>query len=340
MKNTRSFTTSAVLLAGCLLLAFPALAKTTLKLSHNQDKSHAVHKAMSYLADKAKAYSDGELNIRIYPNATLGNERESLELMNSGALQMVKVNAASLESFAPEYSVFSLPFLFRDRDHYYNVLKSDLGKRILASSESKGFVGLTWYDGGARSFYAGKPITQPDDLAGMKIRVQQSPSAIAMVKALGGVPTPMAQGELYTALQQGVVDGGENNPVVYADMRHAEVAKFYSRDEHTMVPDVLVISTKVLNKLSDKERKALYKAADESMQQMKDVIWPAAEKEAYESMKAMNATVVDIDKSAFKQRVKPCLMSSARKMLNQRRIWNTSRICKSAGQGSPALYRM
>lgn len=305
MKNTRSFTTSAVLLAGCLLLAFPALAKTTLKLSHNQDKSHAVHKAMSYLADKAKAYSDGELNIRIYPNATLGNERESLELMNSGALQMVKVNAASLESFAPEYSVFSLPFLFRDRDHYYNVLKSDLGKRILASSESKGFVGLTWYDGGARSFYASKPITQPDDLAGMKIRVQQSPSAIAMVKALGGVPTPMAQGELYTALQQGVVDGGENNPVVYADMRHAEVAKFYSRDEHTMVPDVLVISTKVLNKLSDKERKALYKAADESMQQMKDVIWPAAEKEAYESMKAMNATVVDIDKSAFKQRVKP-----------------------------------
>ncbi|MDI5820233.1 TRAP transporter substrate-binding protein, partial [Salmonella enterica subsp. enterica serovar Kentucky] len=301
MKNTRSFTTSAVLLAGCLLLAFPALAKTTLKLSHNQDKSHAVHKAMSYLADKAKAYSDGELNIRIYPNATLGNERESLELMNSGALQMVKVNAASLESFAPEYSVFSLPFLFRDRDHYYNVLKSDLGKRILASSESKGFVGLTWYDGGARSFYASKPITQPDDLAGMKIRVQQSPSAIAMVKALGGVPTPMAQGELYTALQQGVVDGGENNPVVYADMRHAEVAKFYSRDEHTMVPDVLVISTKVLNKLSDKERKALYKAADESMQQMKDVIWPAAEKEAYESMKAMNATVVDIDKSAFKQ---------------------------------------
>lgn len=278
MKNTRSFTTSAVLLAGCLLLAFPALAKTTLKLSHNQDKSHAVHKAMSYLADKAKAYSDGELNIRIYPNATLGNERESLELMNSGALQMVKVNAASLESFAPEYSVFSLPFLFRDRDHYYNVLKSDLGKRILASSESKGFVGLTWYDGGARSFYASKPITQPDDLAGMKIRVQQSPSAIAMVKALGGVPTPMAQGELYTALQQGVVDGGENNPVVYADMRHAEVAKFYSRDEHTMVPDVLVISTKVLNKLSDKERKALYKAADESMQQMKDVIWPAAEK--------------------------------------------------------------
>ncbi len=112
----------------------------------------------------------------------------------------------------------------------------------------------------------------------MKIRVQQSPSAIAMMKALGGVATPMAQGELYTALQQGVVDGGENNTVVYSDMRHAEVAKVYSRDEHTMVPDVLIISTDVLNKLGDKERTALLKAADESMMQMKDVIWPAAEK--------------------------------------------------------------
>ncbi|HAX9251877.1 TPA: TRAP transporter substrate-binding protein, partial [Escherichia coli] len=148
----------------------------------------------------------------------------------------------------------------------------DLGKKILNSSESKGFVGITYYDGGARSFYSNKPITKPEDLAGMKIRVQQSPSAIAMMKALGGVATPMAQGELYTALQQGVVDGGENNTVVYSDMRHAEVAKVYSRDEHTMVPDVLIISTDVLNKLGDKERTALLKAADESMMQMKDVI--------------------------------------------------------------------
>ena len=289
MKALRPLTASLMLLTSCLLISNTTLAKTTLKLSHNQDKSHAVHKALSYLADKTKEYSNGELVIRIYPNATLGNERESLELMNSGALQMVKVNAASLESFAPDYSLFSLPFLFRDRDHYYRVLQSDLGKKILNSSESKGFVGITYYDGGARSFYSNKPITKPEDLAGMKIRVQQSPSAIAMMKALGGVATPMAQGELYTALQQGVVDGGENNTVVYADMRHAEVAKVYSRDEHTMVPDVLIISTDVLNKLGDKERTALLKAADESMMQMKDVIWPAAEKEAYDKMKGMNA---------------------------------------------------
>ncbi|MEE7535509.1 TRAP transporter substrate-binding protein [Klebsiella huaxiensis] len=305
MKTSGLFKKSVMLLVSCILISNSALAKTTLKLSHNQDKSHAVHKAMSYLAEKTKEYSDGDLVIRIYPNATLGNERESLELMNSGALQMVKVNAASLESFASEYSLFSLPFLFKDRDHYYRVLQSDLGKRILKSSENKGFIGLTYYDGGARSLYANKPITKPADLAGMKIRVQSSPSAIAMVKALGGVATPMAQGELYTALQQGVVDGGENSTVVYADMRHAEVAKVYSRDEHTMVPDVLVVSTQVLSTLSDKNREALYKAADESMLQMKDVIWPAAEKEAYEKIKAMNATVVDVDKSEFKQRVKP-----------------------------------
>ncbi|MEZ7214648.1 TRAP transporter substrate-binding protein [Klebsiella spallanzanii] len=305
MKTSGRLKISIILLASCILMANSALAKTTLKLSHNQDKSHAVHKAMSYLSEKAKEYSDGDLVIRIYPNATLGNERESLELMNSGALQMVKVNAASLESFASEYSLFSLPFLFKDRDHYYRVLQSDLGKRILKSSESKGFIGLTYYDGGARSLYSNKPITKPEDLAGMKIRVQSSPSAIAMIKALGGVATPMAQGELYTALQQGVVDGGENSTVVYADMRHAEVAKVYSKDEHTMVPDVLVVSTKVLSTLSDKNREALYKAADESMLQMKDVIWPEAEKEAYEKIKAMNAEVIEVDKSEFRQRVKP-----------------------------------
>lgn len=305
MKTSGRLKASIILLASCILMANSALAKTTLKLSHNQDKSHAVHKAMSYLSEKVKEYSDGDLVIRIYPNATLGNERESLELMNSGALQMVKVNAASLESFASEYSLFGLPFLFKDRDHYYRVLQSDLGKRILKSSESKGFIGLTYYDGGARSLYSNKPITKPEDLAGMKIRVQSSPGAIAMIKALGGIATPMAQGELYTALQQGVVDGGENSTVVYADMRHAEVAKVYSKDEHTMVPDVLVVSTKVLSTLSDKNREALYKAADESMLQMKDVIWPEAEKEAYEKIKAMNATVIEVDKSEFRQRVKP-----------------------------------
>lgn len=158
MKALRPLTASLMLLTSCLLISNTTLAKTTLKLSHNQDKSHAVHKALSYLADKTKEYSNGELVIRIYPNATLGNERESLELMNSGALQMVKVNAASLESFAPDYSLFSLPFLFRDRDHYYRVLQSDLGKKILKSSESKGFVGITYYDGGARSFYSNKPM--------------------------------------------------------------------------------------------------------------------------------------------------------------------------------------
>lgn len=137
MKALRPLTASLMLLTSCLLISNTTLAKTTLKLSHNQDKSHAVHKALSYLADKTKEYSNGELVIRIYPNATLGNERESLELMNSGALQMVKVNAASLESFAPDYSLFSLPFLFRDRDHYYRVLQSDLGKKYLIHQKAK-----------------------------------------------------------------------------------------------------------------------------------------------------------------------------------------------------------
>ncbi|GBU09287.1 C4-dicarboxylate ABC transporter substrate-binding protein [Gammaproteobacteria bacterium] len=294
---------SAILVSG--LICSVSLAATTLKLSHNQDRTHAVHKAMEFFANKTKEYTNGDVLIRIYPNATLGNERESLELMNSDALQMVKVNAASIESFAPAYSVYNLPFIFKDRDAYYNTLMGPVGEEILLSSKDKGFIGLTYYDGGARSFYANKAINTPDDLAGVKIRVQSSPSAVAMMEALGGIPTPMAQGELYTAIQQGVVDGGENNPVVFADMRHGEVAKVLTLDEHTMVPDILVISTKAFNALSPENQKAVKRAATESMLEMKDNIWPASEKEAFDKMKTMGVTIVNVDKTPFQEKSLP-----------------------------------
>ena len=302
MKALRPLTASLMLLTSCLLISNTTLAKTTLKLSHNQDKSHAVHKALSYLADKTKEYSNGELVIRIYPNATLGNERESLELMNSGALQMVKVNAASLESFAPDYSLFSLPFLFRDRDHYYRVLQSDLGKKILKSSESKGFVGITYYDGGARSFYSNKPITKPEDLAGMKIRVQQSPSAIAMMKALGGIPVAMSYGDVYTSLQTGIIDGTENNETALTTGKHGEICKVYSTDQHAMIPDVMVMSEKVWKNISPEDQQIILEAARESTEQHK-IAWDAAIDQAIEEAKTTMGVefVNDVDKEAFRE---------------------------------------
>ncbi|MBC7006439.1 TRAP transporter substrate-binding protein [Photobacterium sp. BZF1] len=281
-----------------------AYAATTFKLSHNHPRDHAVHKAMDHMAKEVRALTDGEVRIRIYPDAQLGTQRESMELMQNGALEMVKTNAAELEAFAPAYSAFNLPYLFRDKTHYYNVKEGEVGEEILASSRDSGFIGVTYYDAGARSFYTSKPIETPEDLKGMKIRVQPSPSAISMVNALGGSPTPLAYGELYTALQQGVVDAAENNIPSFSLSRHSEVSKYFSLDEHTMVPDVLVISTKAYDGLSEEHQEALKKAAMSSMEVMKE-LW--AESEAKERAKAekMGVTFVKPNKTAFVEAVQP-----------------------------------
>ncbi|MFT6924880.1 MAG: tripartite ATP-independent transporter DctP family solute receptor [Psychromonas sp.] len=286
-------------------LSFSAIASTTLKISHNQDRNHPVHKSMQYMADEVKELTNGELKIRIYPNGQLGTQRESMELLQNGALDMAKSNASELESFEPAYGAFNVPYIFHDRDHYYRVMSSEVGEKILASSHDKGFIGLTYYDGGARSFYAGKAINSPADLEGMKIRVQPSPTAVNMIKLMGGSATPLSYGELYTALQQGVVDGAENNPMALTTSRHGEVAKFFSQDEHTMIPDVLVISTKVWDELPIEQQKALKKAAKDSMIYHKK-IWTEMTKTSIEKAKtSMGVSFVKVKKQPFIDAVKP-----------------------------------
>lgn len=300
-KTVLGAAVGAAMLLGSTASAFAA---TTLKLSHNHPRDHAVHKAMDYMAKEVQKLTDGEVRIRIYPDAQLGTQRESMELMQNGALDMVKSNAAELEAFSPAYSAFNLPYLFRDKEHYYSVTGGEVGKEILNSSKDSGFIGVTYYDAGARSFYTSKPINTPEDLKGLKVRVQPSPSAIAMVKALGGNPTPLAYGELYTALQQGVVDAAENNIPSFSLSRHSEVSKYYSMDEHTMVPDVLVVSTKTYDSLAAEQQEALMEAAKASSEYMKE-LW--AESEAKERKKAekMGVTFVEPDKNAFVQAVQP-----------------------------------
>ena len=171
-----TFTKKALAAALAFGLAAGSQAAVTLKLSHNQSKDIPVHKAMENFADKVKEYTNGEVKIRIYPNAQLGTQRESVELVQSGGLALAKSNAAELEAFEPLYGVFNLPYIFKNEQHYYDVLTSDIGDEVLNASKDKGFIGITYYDAGSRSFYAGKPIKTPDDLKGMKIRVQPSPT--------------------------------------------------------------------------------------------------------------------------------------------------------------------
>ncbi|MGR6861574.1 TRAP transporter substrate-binding protein [Aliivibrio salmonicida] len=304
MMIRKSILTVLIGTALSLSISTSAVSATILKLSHNQSRDYAVHKAMDSMAKEVRELTNGEVRIRIYPDAQLGTQRESMELMQNGALDMVKTNAAELEAFAPAYAAFNLPYLFRNKSHYYDVQKGEVGEDILASSRDSGFIGITYYDAGARSFYASKPINTPEDLKGLKIRVQPSPSAISMVKALGGNATPLAYGELYTALQQGVVDAAENNIPSYSLSRHSEVSKFFSLDEHTMVPDVLVISNKAYDSLSEENRIALKKAANNSMELMKK-LW--AESETTERAKAekLGVTFITPNKQAFIDAVQP-----------------------------------
>lgn len=275
-----------------------------IKLGHGLDTSHPVHKAMVYMGERLEEKSGGNMRIDIYPNQQLGSERECLELLQIGSLGMTKVSTGVMENFSPDLKVFGLPFLFRDRQHRFNVLESEIGEEFLNSSIDKRLKGLTFYDAGSRSFYTKEPIETPADLEGLKIRVMESQTAINMVKNLGGSPTPIAWGELYTALQQGIVDGAENNLPSFHLSRHYEVCKYFLVDEHTALPDELVIGTPVWNKLSDQQQKWLKEAAMESAEYQKK-LWREAELKALEEIKAAGVTVIEADKEEFREKVQP-----------------------------------
>lgn len=188
-----------------------AAEKVTLKLAHNLERSHVVHQAFEEMAKEVKQLSDGKMTLRIYPSSQMGSARETMELLQNGALDLTKGSASDLESFDNVYAIYNLPFLFKDQTHFNKVVFGDVGKEIMESTKEKGFFALSAYVAGTRSFYAKQPITKPEDLKGLKIRVQASPTTIKMVELMGGSPTPISFGEVYTAMQQGVVDGAENN---------------------------------------------------------------------------------------------------------------------------------
>lgn len=280
-----------------------------LKLAHGLPTDHPVHEAMMFMAQRANELSEGKLTIDVYPSGQLGSEQQCVELVQIGSLAITKVSAAVMESFAEEYKVFGLPYIFRSKDHLFTVMDGDIGKDLLLSTKDKWIRGLTYYDAGARSFYTkSTPITHPDDLKGLKIRVMRSITAMEMVKALGGSATPISWGELYTALQSGVVDGAENNPPSLYTSRHYEVCKYYSLDEHTTIPDVLVISQFVWDKLTDKEKEWIQQAADESAV-LERRLWAESEKESLEEVQKAGVKINYPDKEPFIEKVQPLLES-------------------------------
>ena len=278
--------------------------KKVLKCGHGLDRSHSVHLGMLYMAEQLEKKSGGKMSMEVYPSEQLGSERQCLELLQIGSLAMTKVSAAVLENFVPKIRALSIPYLFRDEAHIKKIQDGPIGREILESCEPFRFRGLTFMDSGKRSFYTKKPVRTPDDLAGLKIRVQESATAMSMVRNLGGSPTPLAFGELYTALQQGVVDGAENNAPSFYLTRHYEVCKYYTLDEHTAIPDMLLISTTVWNSLSSEEQQWVQEAADEAKVRQRE-LWKQSDQESLDAVKAAGVEIIIPDKKPFQEKVAP-----------------------------------
>jgi tripartite ATP-independent transporter DctP family solute receptor len=293
------------LLVTSLVMSLSAgVSAKELKLGHAMSLENAAHKGMVIFADKVKEKSHGELTIKIYPNAQLGSERDQAEQVVYGAIDMAKINGSLAESFEPTFKVISIPYLFNSTEHMRHFMKSDTAQELLNSSAGKGFIGLTFFDSGSRSFYSTKPFKTPADLAGLKIRVPESPTMMEMINLLGAKATPMAFTEIYTGLQQGVIDAAENNVSSLVEMRHTEVAKYYSMDQHTMSPDLIIISEVTWGKLTDTEKSILKSAASEALDE-EIKIWDETENANIEKAKELGVEFVTVDKNSFKEKVKP-----------------------------------
>ncbi|SMP46254.1 tripartite ATP-independent transporter solute receptor, DctP family [Neorhodopirellula lusitana] len=276
-----------------------------LKLGHGLDTGHPVHQAMERMKERLEELSGGTVSIDIYPSAVLGSETQCIEQLQNGSLAMTKTSAAAMENFIPSMSVFSYPYVFRNDEHYWSVIDGEIGNRLLQGGKDKFLRGLCYYDAGSRHFYTkNAPIRTPDDLKGLKVRVMNSPTAIEMVKAMGGAPTPIAWGELYSALAQGTVDGAENNLPSFSTNKHYEVCKHFTLDGHTRIPDMLLVSTKVWDRLDPQTQQWVQQAATESSTYQRE-LWQTMTAEAAQQAQDEGVTIYEVDTEAFAKKVAP-----------------------------------
>jgi len=287
-----------------------AMAQTkpiVLKLAETHPQDYPTTKGDYEFARLVKERSNGRIIVEVYHSKQLGEERAVIEQVQLGAIDMTRVSISAVSAFVRELDAFQLPYLYRNADHMWKVLNGPIGEEILKKHEAYNFVGLGWFEAGSRNFYTKRPVKTVSDLKGMKIRVQQAPLMVAMVQALGAVATPLPFGEVYSALQTGVVDGAENNWPSYLSTSHYEVAKYFIVDEHTRVPEITVASKKVLDRLS-KEDRALLVQAMRDAQPYQYKLWVEYEKVAEKAVRDRGCVITEVspaEKQKFMDAMKP-----------------------------------
>ena len=302
---------AAVLMAAAMAVSLTGCGSITsgkriIRISHAQSETHPEHLGLLAFKEYVEERLGDKYEGQIFPNEILGSAQKAIELTQTGAIDFVVAGTANLETFADVYEIFSMPYLFDSEDVYKTVMEdSDYMEQVYESTDEAGFRVVTWYNAGTRNFYAKTPIRTPEDLKGKKIRVQQSPASVSMVNSFGAAAAPMGFGEVYTAIQQGVIDGAENNELALTNNKHGEVAKYYSYNKHQMVPDMLVANLKFLEGLSPEEYQIFKDAAALSTEvEMKE--WDKSIEEAKKiATEDMGVEFIDVDVDAFKEKVLP-----------------------------------
>lgn len=290
---------------GAALLAGSASAQTVLRSSDTHPDGYPTVEAVKYFGELLEERTDGRYSVEVYHSSQLGQEADTIEQVRSGVLDLNRVSMAPWNSLVPLTMIPSLPYLFTSPEHARKVMMGEIGDEIAAGFEEHGVVVLAFYDGGARSFYnSQKPVNSLEDMAGQKYRVIQSDVFVDMVDALGAVATPMPYGEVYSGIETGVIDGAENNFPSYESARHFEVAKFFSLDEHTIVPEVFVMSKMAWDRLSD-EDKAIFKQAARDSAEKQFELWDERVAASTKIVEEAGSTITRPDKQPFIDAMKP-----------------------------------
>ncbi|HUH76768.1 MAG TPA: TRAP transporter substrate-binding protein [Devosia sp.] len=296
---------AATMLAATAMLVSAASAQTVLRSSDTHPDGYPTVEAVKVFGELLSKKTDGRYAVEVFHSAQLGEEKDTIEQTQFGVIDMNRISIGAFNTQVPEATVTQLPYIFRSAEHFHNVLDGPIGEEILAAFEAVDVVALAFYDGGSRSFYnSQKPINSPADMTGMKLRVMQSDIFVDMVAAFGGNATPMPYGEVYSGIQTGVIDGAENNYPSYDTAGHAEVAKFYSLDEHLMVPEVLVISKIVWDGLTPEDQALFREAAKESVASQRK-FWAEKDIKSKAAVEALGAKINTVDKAPFIEAMKP-----------------------------------
>lgn len=296
-----------VVLLVCACLGLASAQEVTLRAADVQPEDYPTVLGLKAMAEYLNENSDGRIQMEVFAGGQLGDERSAVEQAQLGVIDVVRVSTSPVGEFYTPMGVFTLPYIFRDQEHYVNVLQGDIGEEILAGLEEADLIGLAYYDSGSRNFYTTEtPVRGVEDLQGLRLRTQQSQVALDMMELLGAEPVPMAFGEVYSSLQTGVIDGAENNYPSYGPdgVRHYEVAPYFTEDGHTRVPEVVMISAATWNGLSPEDQQLVRDAAAASVP-VEFEAWAALVEESKQAVIEAGSEIIEVDTSAFQEAVQP-----------------------------------